>query len=118
MLFRIEFYKDNKGESPIEDFLLELAESNKILVARTRQGIDKLRYRTYHKEPLSKYIEPGLWELRIKSESSILRIFYAFRKGRIIFLLHIFIKKKQKIPRGELDIARKRLREVMDREEN
>lgn len=71
-----------------------------------------LRYRVYHKEPLSKYIEPGLWEIRVKSGSDILRILYTFKKGQIIILLHIFIKKQQKMPESELEIARSRLKEL------
>lgn len=111
MEFEVTFYKDNSDNNPIEEFLLELEKSNKELVARTRQGIEKLRNRFYHKEPLSKYIEPGLWEIRIKAED-VLRILYTFRKGQIIILLHVFIKKQQKTPRNELEIARKRLAKI------
>lgn len=111
MDFAIAFYKDNSGKNPIEEFLLELEKSNKVLVVRTKQGIEKLRNRFYHKEPLSKYIEPGLWEIRVKAGSSILRIFYTYKKGRIIILLHAFVKKQQKTPAKELEIARARLLE-------
>ncbi len=112
MEFEIILYKDSSGKSPIEEFLLELSDSNLILVTKTREYIDKLRNRSYHREPFSKHIEPGLWELRIKSGTDILRILYTFEKGRIIILLHIFIKRKQKIPVRELEIARKRLNEL------
>lgn len=118
MEFRINFYVNYSGKSPIEEFILELGKSNKVLAAKTRQGIEKLRNRAYHKEPLSKYLESELWELRVKSGTDILRIIYAFSKGRIIILLHIFIKKKQKTPKGELETARKRLREIKAREVN
>ena len=49
MEFKILFYKDTKGNNPIEDFLIELVSSNKVLVAKTRQGIEKLRESYYHK---------------------------------------------------------------------
>ena len=98
--------------------MLELAKSNKTLVARTRQGIEKLRNRAYHKEPLSKYVEPGLWELRIKARSDILRIFYTFEKGQVVMMLHVFVKKQQKTPVRELEIARERLKELKAKEEN
>ncbi|MBI4078723.1 MAG: type II toxin-antitoxin system RelE/ParE family toxin [Candidatus Levybacteria bacterium] len=118
MEFEIVFYKDKHGKSPIEEFLIELIESNRILVTKTRQAITKLRYRIYHKEPLSKHLEQGLWELRVKSETNILRIVYTFRKGQIIILLHVFIKKQQKTPVNDLEIARKRLREIRLKEAN
>lgn len=109
MEFEIIFYKDNSGKSPIEEFLLELEKNNLRFVFQTREAIERLKNRTYHKEPFSKHIELGLWELRVKSGTDILRILYTFEKGRIIILLHIFIKKKQKMPTKELEVARKRL---------
>lgn len=118
MEFEIFFYKNEKGNSPIEQFILDLGKSNRVLAAKTRQGIDKLRNRTYHREPLSKHLESELWELRIKAGNNILRIIYTFAKGQIIILLQIFIKKKQKTPIKELEIARKRLREIKIKEGN
>lgn len=112
MEFKIIFYKDDKGNSPVEEFLLGIASSNRILVAKTRQGIEKLRNRVYHREPLSKHLEPGLWEFRIRTGTDILRIIYTFEKGQVIILLYGFIKKDQKTPRSELEIARKRLKEL------
>lgn len=118
MEFEIIFYKDEKGKSPVEEFMLELEKSNKVLTAKTRQGIEKLRNKTYHKEPLSKYLETGLWELRIKAGTDILRVIYTFSKGRIIILLHVFIKRQQKTPGKELEVARRRLKEIKAREAN
>lgn len=118
MEFEIIFYKDAQGNNPVEGFILELGETNRVLAAKTQQGIEKLRNRVYHREPLSKHIESGLWELRIKSGTDILRIIYTFSKGRIIILLHVFIKKQQKTPEGELEIARRRLREIKAKEAN
>ena len=112
MEFTIEYYKDSAGNSLVDKFLLKLAETNEILFNKTSKGLAKLRNRAYHKEPLSKHLESGLWELRIKAGTDILRIIYTFSKGRIIILLHVFIKKRQKTPSGELEIARKRLKEV------
>ncbi len=117
MEFEVIFYTDSKGNSPIEEFLLELEKSNTSLVLQTRSGIEKLKNRAYHKIPLSKYLEPGLWELRIISGTDILRVIYTFKKGRIIILLHGFVKKKQKTPAKELEIARQRLKEVYKEDE-
>ena len=116
MDFQIIFYKDSREESPIEQFFIELTRSNKVLLAQTLKGVEKLRNRVYHREPLSKYIEPGLWELRVRSGTDILRILYTFDKGRVIILLHVFIKKQQKTPPSELEEARKRLKEIKLRE--
>lgn len=98
--------------------MLGLQRSNNPLAEQTLKGLEKLKNRVYHKEPLSKYIEPGLWELRIRAETNILRILYTFAKGRIIILLHIFIKKQQKTPEKELETARKRAKEIKMMEAN
>lgn len=112
MEFQITFFKDSDGKSPVEEALSQLKVVNIILWRRALEGIEKIKNRAYHKEPLSKYIEAGLWELRIKSGTDILRIIYTFKKGQIIILLHLFVKKKQKTPVDELKIARKRLLEI------
>lgn len=118
MEFKIDYYKDSSGQSPIEEFLLKLKRSNDALAGQTIKALEKLKSRVYHREPLSKHIDSGLWELRVRSRTDILRIIYTFRKGKIIILLHIFIKKKQKTPIDDLEIARKRLKEIKLRELN
>lgn len=118
MDFEIIYFVDSDGRLPVEEFLLNLGNTNKVLQAKSFLGITKLRNSAYHIEPLSKYLEPGLWELRIKAGNDILRIIYTFRKGRIIILLHIFIKKQQKTLVRELELARKRLNEIRAKEGN
>ena len=61
------------------------------------------------------YVRPmknGLFEIRAKGKEGIGRIFYCTAKGRKIIILHSFIKKAQKSLLRELNIARKRLKEV------
>lgn len=118
MEFQVTYYKDSLGKKPVEVFLLELGKKNLKLQAKAFEGIIKLRNKAYHTEPLSKHIEPCLWELRVKSGSDILRIFYTFMKGRMIILLHGFIKKRQKTLVGELQMARKRLQQIKTEEAN
>lgn len=115
MEFKVIFYKDDKGNSSVEEFLVELSGTNEALFNQATKAIEKIKNRAYHKEPLSKYLEPGLWELRVMAGTDILRIIYTFEKGRIIILLHSFIKKQQKTPLGESAVARKRLKEVKER---
>jgi len=61
------------------------------------------------REPHSKSLGGGLFELRVKSS----RIFYCFRPGGVIVLLHGFSKKSQKTPQRELDTAFRRMQEVL-----
>ena len=117
MDFEIVYYKDN-GKKPVEEFLADLKKINIVLWEKAVNGINKLKNKVYHREPLSKHIEPGLWELRIRVKTDILRILYTFNKGKIIVLLHVFVKKQQKTLSKELEMARKRLKEVKLREVN
>ena len=115
MDFDIEFYEDDRSRKPVEKFLGELKPVNPYLFHKLTEAINKLKNRFYHKEPLSKSLSQGLFELRVLSGSNIARIIYFFRKGRRIILLHGFIKKTQKTPANQLEIARKRMKDYMER---
>ena len=54
----------------------------------------------------------GLFELRLKGADGIARVFFCTLIGRRILMLHSFIKKSQKTPQRELELARKRMKEV------
>ena len=56
----------------------------------------------------------GLFELRLKGADGIARVFFCTLIGRRIMMLHSFIKKSQKTPQRELEVARKRMIEVKD----
>jgi phage-related protein len=62
--------------------------------------------------PHTKSLSNGLFELRLKSKEGIGRVFYCTKVGKNIVMLHSFVKKSQKIPKNEMDIALKRLSEV------
>ena len=62
--------------------------------------------------PHTKPIDNGLIELRLKSKEGIARIFYCTKVGKRIVMLHVFIKKSQKIPKKELKLAIQRMTEV------
>ena len=62
--------------------------------------------------PHTRAMGGGLFELRIKAGEGIARVFYCTIINRRIVMLHHFIKKSQKTPRRNLDIARKRLEEL------
>lgn len=63
-------------------------------------------------EPNTKYIGNGLCELRLIAKEGIARVFYCAIVKKRIVMLHGFIKKTQKIPKKELEIALKRMKEV------
>lgn len=66
--------------------------------------------------PHTKLVEKGLFELRIKAQEGIARVFFCTKRDRKIIMLHSYIKKTNKIPKRELKIAQKRLKEVINNE--
>jgi len=62
--------------------------------------------------PHSRALGAGLFELRPKGPKGIGRVFYCTQVGRVIVILHSFIKKTQETPDADMRIARKRLKEV------
>lgn len=66
--------------------------------------------------PHTRAMGDGLFELRLKAAEGIGRVFYCTLVGRRIVMLHQFIKKSEKTPRKELEIARRRMKEVKDAE--
>lgn len=59
-----------------------------------------------------RHLEDKLWELRITGQDGISRAIYVTAAGRRAVVVCVFIKKTQKTPRRELEIARQRARGV------
>ena len=62
--------------------------------------------------PHTRALGSGLFELRIKAAEGIARVFYGTVVDNRIVFLHQFVKKTEKTPAKELDIARQRMKEV------
>ncbi len=63
--------------------------------------------------PHSRSFGDGLFEVRPRGRSGIGRAFYCFLLGKRVVVLHAFIKKTQQTPDKELNLARKRLKELL-----
>ena len=69
--------------------------------------------------PLSKPMSSvgvGAEELRLKDRSGIYRVFYYARFTDRVLVFHAFTKKTQQTPRHEIDLGKKRLKELKDEE--
>lgn len=64
--------------------------------------------------PHTRAMGSGLFELRLKSQEGIGRVFYCTLLGRQIVMLHQFMKKTDRTPPRELAVARKRMKEWKD----
>ena len=62
--------------------------------------------------PHTRAMGGGLFELRIEAAEGIARVFYCTVVDRRIVVLHQFVKKTDKTPARELEVARQRMKEV------
>ena len=114
MEFSVEFYVSDSGQSPVREFLLEIKASDRDDFAAVAAGLDKLRHRQYHREPLTKALSDGLFEVRHVGKLNT-RVLWFFMKGRRIIAVHGIRNKGQAIPARDLDTARERMRDWQER---
>ena len=109
MKWQIKYFNKN-----IEDDILNLPEG---LLARYLRLTDlMLQFGANLGLPHTKAIESGLFELRVKSKEGLARVFFCTKIGKKIVMLHSFIKKSQKTPKNEINIAKSRMKEVKENE--
>lgn len=100
------------GRSPVEEFIQEQSAE---IRADFVDAVNLLTSGQTLSMPLNRSlssIHAGLHELRLKDRSGQTRIFYFIKKGDGIYMLHAMRKKTQEIPKKEIEIALKRIREV------
>ena len=114
MEFTVEFYETSDGRCPVRDFLDELKASDPNDFATVMAGLAKLRNRQCHREPLSKPLGRGLFELRHVGKLNS-RIVWFYMKGRRIVAVHSIRNKGQAIPTRDLETVRQRMRDWLER---
>jgi phage-related protein len=108
MEFTVEFYETETGRCPVREFLDELRASDTGDFAAVLAGLTRLRNRQYHREPLSKAVGGGLFELRHVGKLNT-RVLWFFAQGRRIVAVHGIRNKGQAIPARDLETARERM---------
>lgn len=99
----VVFYKKENGDKPVEEFINSL---NEKMRAKAIGQLKILKEKGRNlREPYSKYIKDGIFELRIQFASDITRIFYFFYVGDKVIVTNGFVKKTQKTPPKELEKA-------------
>jgi phage-related protein len=114
MYFTVEFYVTSSGRSPVEEFLEELKATDVDDGAAVLAGLAKLRNRSYHREPLSKSLGSGLFELRHVGKLNT-RVLWFFMKGRRIIVVHGVRNKGQTLAAADLKTAIDRMADWLRR---
>lgn len=105
------FYKTSSGNEPVRDWLVnDLGKRDRQAVGMDLKDVE---YGWPVGMPLCRRItsEKGLWEVRSNiSGGRIARVLFCIYDGKMI-LLHGFIKKTQKTPKKDIELAVKRMKE-------
>ena len=108
------FYEKEDGTEPAREFILSLGEKMQAKMVRTISLLEENG--TELREPFSKPLGDGIFELRAKVGTDISRVLYFFVINRQAVLTHGFIKKTQKTPVAEIERAKRYRSEYLSRE--
>ena len=116
MQFQVEFYETEDGRTPTQEFLDSLEPKMNAKMVGLMEILEEKGYSL--REPYSAPLEDGIFELRAVQGSNISRaLFFFYVKGRIV-ITHGFIKKTQKTPRAQIELAKKYRADFLKRQQS
>ena len=120
MEYNVELYNKLDGKIPVLEFILGLNPKQQAKIYREIDLLEKFGSELHfpHVDKIKDKKYKGLWELRMEFASDIFRIFYIVPKDNNSILLHGIVKKSDKTPKKELDIALNRMNEYLRRLKN
>lgn len=59
-------------------------------------------------------VGPGVYEIRVRDADGIARLLYVAKFRDTVCVLHVFVKKSQRTPKSDIDLAKRRYREARD----
>lgn len=114
MEWTVEYYRDTTGKEPAADFIDAFSHETR---AKAFRIIKLLKdHGVLLKEPYTRQVRGKIRELRIKDNQGAIRILYFTYTGRRFILLHGFIKKTDKTPEREIEVAEKRMDDFINRQ--
>ncbi|MEQ8800704.1 MAG: type II toxin-antitoxin system RelE/ParE family toxin [Haliea sp.] len=105
------FFATEAGKEPVRDWLVKLGDPDKRTIGEDLKAVEFGWPRNYHPPTLVKNLDGPIWEVRsYVSDKRIARVLFAVLGSKML-LLHGLIKKTQKTPKPDLDLARDRLKQ-------
>ncbi len=101
-----QFFRTDAGGEPVRDWLKDLPVVERKTIG---EDIKTVQFGWPLGMPLVAHLENGIWEVRTRLSNRIARVLFVL-DGDVMVLLHGFIKKEQKTPKPELDLAKERLK--------
>lgn len=103
------FYVNPAGRQPAREWILELSEANRHIVGK---DIQKVEFGWPLGRPHCAPLGAGLWEVRSTlGGNRVSRVIFCLGEGHMV-LLHGFIKKTEKTPEADIDLALRCIKEV------
>ncbi len=99
----IEYYVKTNGYIPVKEFIDSFNIKRQARIIREIELLEIFGYEL--REPHSKKLVNGIFELRINIDGNSIRLFYFFTKNQKAILTNGFIKKVQKTPERQIDTA-------------
>jgi phage-related protein len=107
----VRFFKTDFGNEPVREWLRGLSATDKKTIG---EDVKTVQFGWPLGMPLVAHLDGDVWEVRVRLDTRIARILFSL-EGNIMVLLHGFIKKQQKTPKPELDLAKDRLKQLRRR---
>jgi phage-related protein len=107
---RVVFYKTEAGTEPVREWLKEMPKDDRTVIGA---AVLTVQYAWPIGKPLVDNLGDGIWEVRSRLRNRIARTLFAVVAEEIV-LLHGFIKKQQKSPQDEVNLAKKRKRQYLE----
>ena len=102
------FYRNRAGAEPVLAWLKRLPADERRAIGR---DLMRAQWRWPVGMPLCRSLGGGLWEVRSNLPERIARVMFCIHDGSFV-ALHGLIKKTQKSPQADLNLARRRMKEV------
>src|SRR5215469_13415612 len=120
MEHNVELYEKIDGKVPVLEFIQNLEPKKQAKIYREIDLLEKFGNELHypHVDTIKGDKYKGLKELRIEFASNIFRIFFFLPKNNTAILLHGIVKKKQKTPKKELDVAFNRMQDYLRRKKD
>ena len=107
-VLEVRFFKTEADSEPVRDWLKSLLAPEKKAIG---EDIKTVQFGWPLGMPLVDHVDGDIWEVRTRLDTRIARVLFAM-DGGVMVLLHGFIKKQQKTPKPDLDLAKERLKQL------
>jgi phage-related protein len=107
----VYFFATDTSNEPVREWFQQLTSGDKKLIG---EDLKTVQFGWPLGMPLVRHVDGELWETRSKLSAGIARVLFVLDGNKMI-LIHAFIKKQQKTPKPDLDLAKARVKQLRKR---